>query len=204
MKIVTISACLSLIMAFSSAIAAQNLTASLRVGMDYNETYLVVNNILGTSNIGDFTSIWGYRAGIALDAKVYKAFSLDTELGYSQGGFEGGYKQAYRKNINQIYLSIAPQYDVLKFLKIKGGLLLNYNIKSKSSDFILNNVEPLNYGLTGGITGSFDWFEVGFRYTHHLNYYYSFKKRDPIFDDGYQYWNIYSFFMGFKLWKSTK
>lgn len=199
MKKIIIPVCLSLILACSSAIAAQNLTASLRVGRDYNETYLVVKNFLGPIRYGDFTSRWGYRAGIALDAKVYKAFSLDSELGYSRGGFDG-YQHVYRKSIDQIYLSVAPQYDVFKFLKIKGGLLLNYNIKS--TDHILSTVEPLNYGLTTGITGSFDWFEAGFRYTHYLNYYYAYKKRNVGFDNGYQYWNIYSFFMGFKLWKS--
>ncbi len=201
MKIVITPVYLSLIMALSSAISAQSLTTSLRVGMDYNETYLVTDNLLGTSNYGDFTSIWGYRAGVTLDAKVYKAFSIDSELGYSRGGFDG-YQHAYRKNIDQVYLSLTPQYDVFRFLKIKGGLLLNYNIKS--TDFILNTVEPLNYGLTTGITGSFDWFEVGFRYTHYLNYYYAYKKRNVGFDNGYQYWDIYSFFMGFKLWKSKK
>ncbi len=180
---------------------AQGLIASLRVGMDYNETYLIVNDVLGVSNIGDFTSIWGYRAGVALDAKVYKSFSLDSELGYSRGGFDG-FNHLYRRNIDQIYLSVTPQYSVFKFLKIKGGLLLNYNIKS--TDHIVTHVEPLNYGLTAGITGSFDWFELGFRYTSYLSPYYSYRKVDTIFDDGYQYWNIYSFFMGFKLWKSKK
>jgi hypothetical protein len=201
MKIVIIPICLSLITALSSPISAQNLTASLRLGKDYNETYLVVNNLLGPISYGDFTSRWGYRAGIALDTKVFKSFSLDSELGYSLGGFDG-YQHVYRKNIHQIYLSLAPQYVVFKFLKIKGGLLLNYNIKS--TDYILSTVEPLNYGLTTGITGSFDWFEAGFRYTHHLNYYYSYKKRNVGFDNGYQYWDIYSFFMGFKLRKSNK
>ena len=88
---------------------AQGLIASLRVGMDYNETYLIVNDVLGVSNIGDFTSIWGYRAGVALDAKVYKSFSLDSELGYSRGGFDG-FNHLYRRNIDQIYLSPYRQF----------------------------------------------------------------------------------------------
>jgi hypothetical protein len=201
MKKVTISVCLLIVMALLSENFAQNLTASLRVGTDYDETYLVVTDVLGSTNIGDFTSIWGYRAGVALDAKVYKSFSLDSELGYSRGGFDG-FRHVYRRNIDQVYLSVTPQYSIFKFLKIKGGLLINYNIKS--TDHIVKHVEPLNYGLTAGITGSFDWFELGFRYTSYLSPYYSYRKVDTIFDDGYQYWNIYSFFMGIKLWKSKK
>jgi hypothetical protein len=176
---------------------AQNLTASLRVGPDYDQTYLAIEG-LGTSNIGGHIPMWGYRAGLSLDAKLFKKFSLDSELGYSFGGYKGKFQGIYQEGINQLYLAVAPQYSVSKYLKLKGGLMFNYNFKPSNS--VGRFIEPFNYGLTGGVTGNYGLFELGFRFTHYLNPYFSYKKISPIFADGFEYWNIYSFFLGFKFW----
>ena len=177
---------------------AQTLTASLRVSADYNKTYLLVEDLFSITNIAPFESIWGYRAGLSLNTKLYKSLSLDSELGYSRGGFDG-HNKAYRKNIDQIYISVAPEYEVLKFIKLKAGLLLNYNIKN--NDWLAKDVEPFNYALTTGISANYKSFELGVRYTHYLNPYFSYKKRSEIFDNGFEYWNTTSIFLGFKFWK---
>ena len=177
---------------------AQNLTTSLRVGADYNETYLVVPNSLGPSHIGGYQSIWGYRAGIALDAHIYKKFSLDTEIGYSSGGF-ASHNKAVTVHLDQVYLSVTPQYRVFPFLKLKAGVLLNGNFKSNV--YTGKWVDPFNYGLTGGATGVVGRFELGVRYTHYLNPYTNYKNVSKFFGDAFEYWNTTSIFLGFKFWK---
>jgi hypothetical protein len=194
-----IVAIFSLFMSIVNNNDAQNLTTSIRIGPDYDETYLVVEDILGPSNIGKHISTWGYRAGLSFDAKLFKDFSLDSEIGYSLGGYKGRYNGIYREDIHQMYLSVTPQYSVSKFLKLKGGVMLNYNFKP--SNAVGQFIEPYNYGLTGGITGNYGLFELGFRYTHYLNPYFSYRKLASFFDNGFEYWDTYSFFLGFKFWK---
>ena len=87
----------------NSIIYAQNISTAIRISADYNKTYLIIDDPIltnSTGNIGAYTSIWGFRAGISCDKKVYKAFSMESEIGYSSGGFYGKY--FYRKNVNQI------------------------------------------------------------------------------------------------------
>ena len=176
------------------SISAQNQGLSFRVGGDYWQTRLSNNELFGQPIFGGLVSTYGYRLGLAYEQPVYKSFSVMSELGYSQGGFDGS-NHSFHQKIHQIYLNIATEYNISKLIKVYLGGLVHYNFRKDSS--LLEFVVPVNFAICGGISLNLERFEFGLRYIHYLNYYFDYRKKYTFATYEREYWNVSGLYIGY-------
>lgn len=179
----------------STLLYSQNKGLSVNIGGDYCQTTMITQQPFNTSIIGTFTSRNGYRVGLSYEYPIYKWFALMAYSGYSQGGFDN-YKHLNTYKVNQAYLGIAPEIYLAKFFKVFAGGLLNVNFKNKNN--ITQHIETLNWGSDIGAAFLFNKFELGFHYTHYLNYYFDYKKLYPFAVDEKEYWNIKGVYIAYR------
>ena len=186
----------SVILFFNIGSVAQNQGLSFRVGGDYWQTRLNSNNeLFGKPSIfSGLVSTYGYRLGLAYEQPVYKSFSVMSDLGYSQGGFDGS-NHSFHQKIHQIYLNIATEYNINKLIKVHLGGLVHYNFRKDST--LLAFVVPVNLGISGGISLNLKRFEFGLRYIHYLNYYFDYRKKYTFATYEREYWNVSGLYIGY-------
>ncbi len=180
----------------SNFLFSQSKGVTLKVGRDYCQTRMVTEQLFNTSIIGSFTSRNGFRIGISYEQPIYKRFAIMADLGYSQGGFDN-YKHLGKTNtVNQAYFSIAPEFYIGKFFKIYAGGLLDLNFKNQNN--LSRYIEPFNWGSDIGAALIFNRLELGFHYTHYLNYYFDYKKLYPFAVDEKEYWDIKGIYIAYR------
>lgn len=179
--------------------SAQKSGLSLLLGGDYWQTTFVNEEFfLGNVRFGSFTSIYGYRIGVSYHLQLIDKFSIATKIGYTLGGFDG-YEHQYSVKINQGWLSLTPQYQLNRLVKLNAGGMLNFNFPNKNN-FLQKNISPINFGVSGGVSLILNRFEVGCQYTHFLNAYYDYKKLLPDLPTSQkQYWNVMGVFVAYRI-----
>ena len=180
---------------FSQSIFSQNKGISLKMGGDYWQTTMITEQPFNTSIIGSFTSRYGYRIGLSYESLIYKRFSLMTDMGYSNGGFDN-YKHLGTYKANQVYISTKPQFYVAKFFKIFAGATALINFKNKKD--LTRYMETFNWGSDIGAAMVLNRFELGFHYTHYFNYYFNYKKLFPFAVDEKEYWDVTGIYVSYR------
>jgi hypothetical protein len=150
------------------AIFAQKATLSLRQSTSYNTTHVTVETLFGSggSTFLPHNSFVGGRIGVNFNQPLFKKFSVDAESGYALGGYR--YKLSNNaESYHQVYLTIAPQYELFPQFNIGLGLVGDYKFKTGVSGF--------NFGYSANISKSFGKFGVGFRFINFFNDHFNEK-----------------------------
>ena len=185
----------SIILFFNIVSIAQSRGLSLKIGADYCQSKMVSEQLFGTTNVGEFASRYGFRLGLSYEQPIYKHFSITSDIGFSQGGFDN-YKNQGSNKVNQVYFSITPQVHFANFFKIHAGPILNYNFKSQNN--LSRYMETTNVGYNIGGALVLDRLDIGFQFIHYFNYYFDYKKLYSIATDEKGYWNILGIYMSYR------
>ncbi len=190
----------SLTAIFNTLCVSQNL--SFKVGYDYWQTHLERTELFSSNiRIGGHSSTYGYRAMFSYELPVMKSWYVGSDIGFSQGGFDL-YQHTSSIKINQIFVSLAPQYHVNKWIKVHLGGLLHYNFRKEKT--LSEHVSNLNGGVCGGVSVYHKKIELGVRYTKYLNPYYDYDKIYSLANGEKQYWNVMGVFLGYRFWQKSK
>jgi hypothetical protein len=154
---------LFMILFFSfSTVNAQNAALFLKQTISYNTTYVTVETLYGSggSTFLPDDPLIGGRIGLNLNKSFSGKISIDAETGYALGGFR--YKITNDPELfHQVYLAIAPQYELFPKLHVGIGLVGDYKFRKVATGF--------NFGYSANISKSFGKFGVGFRYIDFFN-----------------------------------